>query len=216
LAIALLGGCRYGWGIFVGSLLAHGLTTQQPWLSVGLATAQTAGLLLACRLLKRNRRFDPRLQTMGHYLRLLLGGILPFTVVDGLIATPCLALAGLLPLDAGPGSFLLWTMGEALGTLLITPLILVWHLHPLRRTAKRRWPEAVLVQGVIVLMGLLIFQDYFVNVWSRRAHQAYWLFLPMAWAATRLGRRSVLLGLNMLAVLVLVGIHRNTGIFASP
>lgn len=90
LAMMLIGGCQYARGVFVGSLVAHALLAHPLLLALGISTAQTAGLLVAYQLLKHDPIFDPRLQTVQQCRRLLFKGILPSSLISGLLATPWL------------------------------------------------------------------------------------------------------------------------------
>lgn len=216
LAMMLIGGCRYGWGVFAGGLLSYSLLGSPPAAALGVALAQTLGQVAACQLLTRDPLFAPRLDTMQHYFRLLLKGILPLILVSSLLAMPWLAHAGLLPLELHPSDVLLWAMGESLGILLVTPLVLLWTQHPLRLDTKKRWLEAALMLGLTALAGQAIFLDAFPQAMTVATLKGYWLFPLLAWAAARLGRRVVLLGLVLLAVQAMLGVQQNSGFFTHP
>lgn len=216
LAMMLIGGCQYALGVFVGSLVAHTLLDHPLLLALGISTAQTAGLVAACLLLKRDPVFDPRLQTMQQYRRLLFKGILPVSLITALLATPWLAHAGLLPLGQPAKDIALWMMGESLGMLLLTPMVLLWSQNPLRLDRDKRWIEAVLVLALIGLAGQSIFLERFPDVLLEPSSKGYWLFPLMAWAAARLGRRAVLLGLCVLAIQTALGVNQNIGFFSHP
>lgn len=83
-----------------------------------------------------------------------------------------------------------WWMGDALGIMLVTPLILVWRRMPNGWLEPKRMTEAVLVLGLTLLGGQIVFLSWFHNTVGHVA-LGYWMFLFVTWAAARLGIHGV-------------------------
>lgn len=215
LGVMLLGGRQYVWSAIGGVLIAHALAKSAWPVAAGSAIGAAAGLLVAHALLVRDLAFNPRLQTMRHYRRLLIKGIVPASTLTALIGVAWLTLGGSLPVQDLFANLLLWWMGDALGILFGTPLLLIWLLHPLRARAKKRWFEAGSVVFLNVLIGQAIFLDWFPSILPNLPRKGYWLFPLVAWAAARLGRRSVLLVLGTTVVQAMMGLSANVGFLAN-
>src|SRR3989338_5943834 len=74
LAVLLLGGKRYAWGIFFGATLIHAVSGDPLLENVVIASSDTLEGLLGVWLLARETGFDVRLQSLRDYMRLILLG----------------------------------------------------------------------------------------------------------------------------------------------
>lgn len=214
LAVLLMGGRRYALGIFLGAVLG-GFTAGRPlWMLPVMAIGPTLGALVAHWLLTRDTRFDPGFRTMGDYLRLMaLAGLLGGGV-GALIRVTSLQVYGVLMPAAYAQHLLHWWMGDALGMVLVTPLILIWRRMPDPWPARRRWLEIVLMLALSLLWGQVIFLGWLSGTVGLVVSHGFWMFLFVAWAALRLGTHGVTLILCMATVQVLLGSHFDIGFFA--
>ena len=64
LAILLIGGRQYAWGILLGALLVNVLSNSPFWVAVTIAFGNTLEALVAAWLLTRNGSFDLRLRSL--------------------------------------------------------------------------------------------------------------------------------------------------------
>ncbi len=213
LAILLIGGRRYAWGIFLGSLLANVISNGPLWAAGVTAAGNTLEALAAAWLLTRSGSFDLRLRSLRSYLLLVLAGSIGGTIC-ALTETTVLLVSG----SQAPASYVVtlahrW-MGEALGVTLITPLILVWW-----RTKKdwleAKWiSEAILLLGVTFMAGQIIFLGWFHDSIASLARGA-WMFLLVTWVALRLGTHGTVIAVLMMAIHALWGAHNGIGYFAN-
>ena len=215
LALMLLGGRQYAWAAFTGTLLANAYVGIPPLVALGPAIAASTGLLVAHALLERDGRFDPRLLTMRQYLAFLGKGALPASALSAMMGTSWLVLFGTLPGPHFPQALVLWWMGDLLGLIIVTPLMLIWLLQPPRWENKRRLPESIAVTVVCALVGQVIFMNPWPEWTSHLPLKGYWLFPIIAWAGARLGRRSVLLMVVIASGQAMLSVYWNTGFFAN-
>jgi integral membrane sensor domain MASE1 len=221
LAAVLLGGRRYAGAVALGSLTLNLLTGQGLWAAL-LTTCGVAGAPLLGRwLILRKGDFDLRLRSMRDIGRVAVGGGLIGSAVSAVIGGASLWLSGVVDAEGYPALVFSWMMGDALGVVLMTPLILFW--WPAVATPRSRPNAKQLAEGVLVLAGTLlaggvVFLDWGHNDLPMSLHlgldelgQGYWMFLFIAWAAIRLGQRGVALTLLLVAAMGVTGILAGTG-----
>lgn len=209
LAVLLIGGRRYAWSVLAGAFLSNLLAGRPALAALGDGAGATVAALLGSWLLARNKRFDLNFRTMGDYRRLIFQAAIPASGVSALIGVTSLSAENF-------GQNLLhWWGGDALGVMLITPLILIWRHRPIEVMDRKRWAEVVLVVGLTALMGQVVFLEGFPDTLGQFTRRGYWMFLFVTWAAVRLGAHSVTAILCLTAMQVMAGIHQNTGFFAN-
>lgn len=216
LAVLLLGGPRLAWGIFAGALVSElmlGLALPAAAASAGGATL---GALLGNWLLRRDARFNPDLDTLGDYARLTVWAVIPASVLSALAGIGSMTATGSLSSSDLGRNMVQWVIGDALGIMLVTPLLLIWRQAPGELKDRWRWTEAALLLGLTLLAGQLVFQGWLTQELDSFVLKGYWL-LPMAfWAAIRLGPHGAILVLCTISVQAMLSIHDNTGFLAHP
>lgn len=215
LAALLIGGRRYAWGVWAGAFLSDLLIGIPVLAALGGGAGATVAALLGSWLLARNKRFDLNFRTMGDYRRLIFLAAVPASGVSALMGVASLSAFGSLAAENLDKNLLHWWSGDALGIMLITPLILIWRHRPIELMDRKRWAEVALVVGLTALMGQVVFLEGFPDTLGQFTRRGYWMFLLVTWAAVRLGTHSVIAILCLIAVQVMAGIHQNTGYFAN-
>jgi integral membrane sensor domain MASE1 len=201
LAALIIGGRRYIWGVCLGSLLLNVTTSTSLWGLGGITLANVMGPLVAITLLTRYGQPTTSLRTISDYLKLItLGGAFA-SAVSAVIGTLSLLLAGYIKLANLVEVMFHWWMGDTLGVLLVTPLVLSWQQEWLKNIPRRRILEGLLLMGITFVVGQIVFFDWFQEYLSATP-KGYLLFLCVAWVAIRMGTRSTTL------VLLLVEIGR--------
>lgn len=190
LSIALLtiAGLRFWPAVFVAVLAAEVLVragSSQPIAATATSLAFAVGYTAASAMLIRLFRFDPRLQRVRDVVLLVVvavnGSILIASVYVGM-----LVLAGALSsAEAFDAVLRLW-VGDAIGIVVTTPLImLLFAGSPARRAEPHTWPAAeVTLQAAAVVAALL---GVFVVGAGNEERYFYLLFLPLIWVCLRHG-----------------------------
>jgi PAS domain S-box-containing protein len=215
LAVLLTGGRRYAWGVFAGSLVAELMMGLPLAATVGASIGATAGALLGHWLLVRDRKFNLDLRTMGDYGSLLWKGAVPASALSAFIGVTSLTGFGILGLAEDDKNMLNWCIGDVLGILLITPLVLIWRRRPEQLTKMARWSEAVLLTGLTLLVGQVIFLGWFPDVFPALARKGFWMFPLVSWAAARLGKHGVIALLCLVSAQAMHGLHEGVAYFAN-
>lgn len=140
LAALLIGGKRYLPGIYAGALAASLLAGSPLWVAIVIAAGNTAEALIGYTLLQRAGCADPSLRGVAGYFQLLFRAAGLATLIGATIGTLTLLLSGVIQTPQLAVELLQGWMGDALGIMLVTPLLLVWRELPQgwRQPGQRR------------------------------------------------------------------------------
>ena len=223
LAALLIGGWRYLGSVFVGALLANLMLGGVFWASAVMAFGSTLGAAAGAWVIRRGGRFDSALGSMQDLVQLFIGGGLVGAALSALVGTSTLALQGLVSKEHYLTRLMDGWMGDALGVVLLTPLILAWWpstAAPRPPPSARQLAEAALIIGCTALIGGVVFLDLGHNTLPPGLHlgvdevaQGYWIFLLITWAALRLAQRGTTLALLLVAAMGITGIQQGKGFF---
>jgi signal transduction histidine kinase/CheY-like chemotaxis protein len=101
-------------------------------------------------------------------------------LVSATIGVAFLIAGGLYPASAAPSLWPVWWLGDALGGLIVAPLILVWS------QGDRLWRTRGLVEPTAMLAGVILASG-FVFFLPPSFPAAYFVYPFLIWAALRLG-----------------------------
>jgi len=213
LATLLIGGPRYAMAVLFGALLAHSaMGASYPEMAI-IASSDALEAWLGYRLLMRGEKLDLRLQSLLDYLRLILVGGCVSIAVSAMSANLLLLAFGFLQPETIIREMLHWWMSDTLGVILMTPLLLVWWGSRLRREDARQMVEAVLLIGLTMLVGQIVFFDWLHDVLGGTPN-GYWMFMLITWVAMFLGSRGTTIALVVVALQALFGAIQGVGYFA--
>ena len=156
LAALLVLGNRLTPGIALGAFVAN-ITHHEPvGTACGIALGNTLEAVVGAWLLRRVG-FDPALERLRDVLALIVLAALGSTVVAATIGVTSLCLGGVQPWNAFASLWWTWWVGDAMGDLVMAPLLLVWSCAPRSGWRPRRVAEGVALLGTLVLVGVLVF-----------------------------------------------------------
>ncbi|NMM76035.1 MASE1 domain-containing protein [Acidovorax sp. SRB_24] len=214
LALALLGGRRGVASVLVGTVLVHATHAgMSPAVLASEALAAMVAAWLGAWLLLHVGHFDLRCHSFRACRQLLAYAGIAGAGAGALAGATAVLAAGLVSTSAWPLTVLRWWMGEALGTVLVAALILAWWRTLGTTKALARLPEGLLVYGLTLLAGQVIFAGWRSDLLDPVAN-AYWMFLFVTWAGVRLGLLGTVGLLCLVALQALWGICQGTGFFA--
>ncbi|MCQ8182407.1 PAS domain S-box protein [Methylomonas sp. SURF-1] len=215
LAAILLGGKRYVWAIFSGALALNLWQGKDVFAAITISAGSAASAWLGARLIKRMQGVNHSLQTLRDYLLLIsLGGVVACTLA-ALVGTLTLLGSDIIQIDNFLPSLVHWWMGDTLGVILITPLILVWSNTSCRLQRPKQYGEALLIVAMNFFAGQMVFLDWFHDSVGHFA-KSFWMFLFVSWAAVRLGNRATTSILVMTATQAMFGLVEKRLGFIDP
>src|ERR1041385_5379845 len=155
-ALVLLGD-RMAIGGALGPFLANATTSAPLPVAIAAAAGNSLEALVASQLLRRVADFNPRLQRVRDVFALtVLGAAIP-SVVAATIGSAALALTGQLPRAGLPGAWGTWWAGDAVGIVLIAPLLLAWLTRKFDRPSLARAAELAALSLSAALVSVLLF-----------------------------------------------------------
>ncbi|HKC79591.1 MAG TPA: MASE1 domain-containing protein, partial [Gemmatimonadaceae bacterium] len=182
LAALLLFGMRLWPGVALGAFVVNVTAGIAPLGAAGIAVGNTLEAVIAAWLLTSSfAGFRLSLERRRDVFALVLGAV---------IAPPVSATIGvsvLTMLASGPGfpsvtAWLAWASGDALGIMIVTPLILTWSTGLPRRPTARDAVEAGVLATFLIAFSVVLFRAEVSFV--------YTIFPVVIWAALRFGPRG--------------------------
>jgi signal transduction histidine kinase/CheY-like chemotaxis protein len=190
LAAVLLFGLRAVPGILVGAFLVNFTVGGPPTVAAGIALGNTAEAVVGAWLLRR-AGFRTSLERVRDVLLLLGLGAVASPALSAAIGVASLAGSGQIPADREALNLVsYWWLGDAMGALLVTPVLLTWAEAPRPWTFRRER----LLEVAVFVAGFLVVSDLTLGTWLKNPilHPplAFTLFPFLVWAAVRFGARG--------------------------
>jgi len=213
LAAFLILGSRMWPGAFLGAFFANLTTAGSVLTSIGIATGNTLEGVAGCYLIRRFARGPQAFERAQD--------IFKFAFVAGMVSTAISATVGVTSLSLGGyadwtlyGSiWRTWWLGDGVGAVLVTPLVLLWRENP-----RLNWTREQIIEIALLFLGL------FITVWivfGGRFHSEVknypleYLCIPfLIWAAFRFGRRKATSATCVLAGVAIWGTLQGFGPFS--
>lgn len=213
-AIVLLTGPLGAVSVFLGALLANGLDAHFPLLTaLGVAGSNATGALVALGITRGSGRDFRRIRSLPDYFHLLSAGFVG-ALVCAALGVLVMLLSGEVNSDRVGHSVLHWWMGDTLGIVMLTPMLLVWSEPPGRSPWSAKGVEAVMLLLLAFVVGQIVYFGWF-GATAGTVVGHYWMFLIVVWVAVRLGIHGVVLVLCMGAIQGVMGTYQAEGMFAS-
>jgi signal transduction histidine kinase len=214
LAAVLLAGRRIWPGVFIGALIANVITGAPFLVAAGIAGGNTLEAVVGAYALRRVPGFQLRLDSLRDVFALIVLAALLATMISATIGVASLYLAGLTPQANVAETWRTWWIGDAIGALLVAPLILVWAAPPRTPPLTHRVGEAaILVLGLLV--ASLIVLTLSVS-WGSPLSHAYVFFPLLMWAAIRFGQRGAITATVLVSAIAIAGTVLGRGPFVQP
>ena len=212
LAALLLLGNRAAPAIFVGAFFVNLTTTGGVASSIGIAVGNTLEAIVGAWLVRRfaggRRAFD---RARWAFRFALLAG-LGATAVSATIGVSTLLLARLARPSEWFSIWLTWWLGDAMGALIVTPVVLLWSARPLRLGKERRGWEGAALYALVLVVGGVVFGGLIAS--PTKNYPLEFLCLPLlVWAAFRLGRRDAATAALLLSAVAIAGTLAGRGPF---
>ena len=211
IAALLLWGLSMAPAVWLGAFLANAPFEGPFWTAGAIATGNMLEAVAAAILLARVPRFDRRLQKLNDAVAFIVLGAGTATAVSASIGVTTLCAAGLQPWARFGEVWRAWWLGDAVGALVVAPVLLTAPLW-----ARRSRPGA-LEAVALVTSAAVVTQVVFALVSGARYHPLEFVIFPFVIAGAMRGG----LPLTSLVVLVASAVSiastaRGTGPFAGP
>jgi diguanylate cyclase (GGDEF)-like protein len=211
-AALLLLGIEVWPAIFIGAFVVNLTTAGNVATSLGISCGNTLEALAAAYLVNRFARgryaFD-RTQDILKFA-LLAGGV--SACIGAIFGVTGLALGGFAAWSQYRAMWWTWWQGDAIGVIVVTPLLVLWSGTPRPRWNWDQIAEAAGLLGLLVIVSLAIFGGLFASI--VRDEPVEFLCIPfLIWAAFRFGQREAATALAVLAGIAIWGTMHGHGPF---
>jgi signal transduction histidine kinase/ActR/RegA family two-component response regulator len=210
LAALLLWGPSLWPAVWIGAFAANATSEAPLWTAAAVATGNTLEAVAGTWALRRLPRFDWRLRRINDAAAYILLAAGAATTISATIGVGTLCAAGVQPWDRFGGLWRAWWLGDAVGALIVAPVILTAGGHA--RRSPREWAESGLLVGGTILVTQLVFG------WTSGAahHPLEYVIFPLVIAAAMRGGQPLTALVVLSASAVTIG-HtvRGAGPFAS-
>ena len=185
LAAVLLWGYRMWPSIALASFLVNFLTPIPRWPTLAIALGSTSSALVGAYLLRRFTEFEPSLARLRDVLGLVTLPAFASTTLAASAGVTSLFLAGVQPWSNFGSAWLVWWLGDAMGVLIIAPILLAGG-QLCKSVTGFRWLELLTLSIGLVVTCLAIFGGH-MGLAVRDDVLAFVIFPFVIWAAIRFG-----------------------------
>ncbi len=211
LAAFLLLGYRIWPAILVGAFLVNLTTAGSVLSSLGIAVGNTlegvAGTYLVLRFAKGQEAFE----RAADIFKFTFFAAMPAAAISATLGVTSLALRDANWVEYGP-IWRTWWLGDTVGALIVTPLLLIWIANPRVEFKLRRILHAALLFSTLAVMGWVVFGGYFHSEF--KSYPLEFLCIPfLIWTAFQFGRREAATAVAALAGIAIWGTLHGFGPF---
>ena len=208
LAALLLWGYRLWPGILLGAFLVNITTPGSVATAFGIAAGNTLEALLGAWVINRYANGAKAFERARSCFKFVLLAPILSTAVSATIGLTSLTLGGFAEWDQYLTIWFTWLLGDAVGALIVAPLLLIWMTGPYPQFKADRVVEAA---GLLLF---LIFVTYLIFVLDAPFSSEYMMVLPLLWAAFRFDQRGAVTSAFIMSGIALVGALNGVGPFA--
>jgi PAS domain S-box-containing protein len=209
LAAFLIGGYGVWPAILLGAFLVNVTTAGSAATSLGIAVGNTLEGVVGAYLVNSFAGGRHAFQRPRDVFRFAALAAILSTTVSASCGLASLSLGGLAAWDGA--IWLTWWLGDAVGALVVAPVLILWSVD-----RHWRWRGARLLELAILLLTLgLAGLAVFTHAFHGGNYPLQVLTIPMLlWAAFRFGQREAATSVLLLSVIAIWGTLRGAGPFA--
>ena len=212
LAALIVFGYRVWPGIFIGAFLVNVATTGNFFTSLGIAGGNSLEALFGAWLVNRFAGGTQVFERPQNVFKFALAALIS-TAISPSLGISSLALGGLAQWATYWRIWVTWWLGDVSGTLIVTPLLLLWSVP----STKRKWNRAQAVEVGVLLSLLVILAEIVFAGWfqiSARNYPISFLCGPIViWTAFRFTPRETATGVFILSSIAISGTLNGFGPF---
>jgi len=179
---------------------------------LGIAAGNTLEGLIGCYLLNRFAGGKSAFETAkGIFAFVFLGAMLS-TTVSATFGVTSLVLGGFAKWTGYGPIWITWWLGDAVGDLVVAPLLILWSNEPQLKWNRVRLLEVALLLGYLFFVGQITFAGLYPA--KSKDYPLEFLCVPaLVWAAFRFRPRRAVLAAGLLAGIAIRGTLRGFGPF---
>jgi len=213
LAAFLIFGFRAWPGAFFGAFFANLATAGTVLTSISIATGNTLEGLAGCYLVGRFARGRQAFERAQDIFKFAFLAGMASTTISATVGVTSLSLGGFADWKEFGSIWRTWWLGDGVGAVVVTPLVLLWEENPRLNWTREQIVElAVLFVGLFFTAGIVFGGRFHSEV---RNYPLEYLSIPfLIWAAFRFGRRKAATATCVLGGIAIWGTMKGFGPFS--
>jgi diguanylate cyclase (GGDEF)-like protein len=213
LAALLLYGYRVWPAIMAGAFFVNLTTAGSLATSLAIAAGNTLEGVVGCYLVTRFAAGSQAFQRAQDIFKFAFLAGMVGPAVGATAGVTTLASSGLSDWNVYGTIWSTWWLGDAVGAVAVTPLVLLWRENPRLQWNRKQITELVFLFLGLGVTGWMVFGGRFHP--SLKHYPLEYLCIPfLVWAAFRFGRRKAATATNVLAAIAAWGTSHGFGPFA--
>ena len=213
LAAFLLFGDYVAPGILLGAFLVNLTTSDSLIFSLAAALGNTLEGFIGSRLVHRFANGSSAFDRAPDVFKFVCLASVLSTAVSATIGTTSLIWSQLAQPEEYPAIWLTWWLGDAAGSLIIAPALILWGTKSKVRWNANRILEAIFLLATLLLVALAVFGNQ--SSFAIKKYPLEFLLIPVIiWAAYRFGQREAASLTAVAALIATFGTLQGLGPFA--
>jgi integral membrane sensor domain MASE1 len=214
IAALLLFGWRTWPAIFIGAFLVNITTAGNAATSAGIATGNTLEAVVAAWLLNRFANGRYAFERVRDVFAFIFLAAMASTIISPTIGLTSLALGGFAEWRNYGEIWMTWWLGDAVGAMVVTPLILAWSSSSPLRWSTRGMFGALATFVLLIVVSEAIFGGIFPQL--NRSYSLPFLAIPiLVWIGLRFGHREAATAMFLMSVIAVGSVIHGVGPFVS-
>src|SRR6202521_1170677 len=189
LAAVVLWGYRVWPAIFLAAMIANATAAGSIGTAIAIATGNSLEALVGAILINVWSNGRDTFSTSNTVAKFAVICVVLATPISATVGTTSLAIAGHAEWANFASIWLTWWMGDMIGALVVTPVVVLWALSNARAFRRSELTETAAVIFLAVAVGFIAFNPLFKQSQPPDA-LGFLAVLPLLWAALRCGHRE--------------------------
>jgi PAS domain S-box-containing protein len=211
LAAALIFGLRVLPAVAVGAFLAHRIAGAPLGFAAATAAGNAIEILVVVTVLRTWCGFDNGLRRVRDVLLFLGLGVGVAPLVGATIGVVGLCIQGMAPWADFVKVWRIWLVADAMGILLVTPVLLTWSQRSREVVVRRHALEAITLVVLLALVSHVVYGGLLDERLSRPLSLACFPFV--IWGALRFGQRGAAASAMLAVTIAIVDTIQGQGPF---
>ena len=210
-AVLLL--CYWVWpAVFLGALAVNLTTAGSVATSLGIAMGNTLEAVVAASLINRFASGRDVFTRQRDTVKFVLLAAVLSTAVSATLGVTSLSLAQYADWKTYGAIWLTWWLGDAVGALIVTPVIVLWVSNPVITRTRGQLVEVGALLALLCLVALIVFQSGQAMT-GQNYPLGFLTFSILILVAVRLGPRETATAILLCVAIAIWGTLRGTGPF---
>jgi signal transduction histidine kinase/integral membrane sensor domain MASE1/CheY-like chemotaxis protein len=211
LAAIVLWGYRVWPAIFLAAMIANATAAGSIGMAIFIATGNSLEALVGAALINSWGNGRNAFSTPTAVAKFAVICVVLATPISATVGTTTLAIAGRAEWANFADIWLTWWLGDIIGALVVTPVVVLWALGDARAFSRTELIKSAAVIALAVLVGFIAFNPLFKHTYEL----GFLAVLPLLWAALRRGPRDTAIASFILASFSIWGTFAAAGPFAA-